>query len=115
MSPLRRLNLTSRRFLFSFAKKPLWQLPPNPGHPIPQRELVDEEVCPNYNSTAFYPAKPGEVLAKKSQLLFKISWGSQSTVWLARDISRYLRRSATTCPCFVLTTEKLTLTLTIKN
>ena len=90
MSPLRRLTLTSRRTMFSFAKKSLWQLPPNSGPPIPQRELVDEEVCPDYNSATFYPAKPGEVLAKKFQLLVKIGWGSQSTVWLARDISRYL-------------------------
>ncbi|KAJ5405446.1 hypothetical protein N7465_006730 [Penicillium sp. CMV-2018d] len=74
--------------MFSFAKKSLWQLPPNSGPPIPQQELVDEEVCPDYNSTNFYPAKPGEVLAKKFQLLVKIGWGSQSTVWLARDISR---------------------------
>lgn len=114
MSPLRRLTLTSRRSMFSFAKKSLWQSPPNSGPPIPQQELVDEEVCPDYNSTTFYAAKPGEVLAKKFQLLVKIGWGSQSTVWLARDISRYLRISVTTRAFFVLTTEKLTLTLTIK-
>lgn len=84
----RRLTLISRRTMFSFAKKSLWQLPPNSGPPIPQEELVDEEVCPEYNSATFYPAKPGEVLAKKFQLLVKIGWGSQSTVWLARDISR---------------------------
>ncbi|KKK26138.1 serine/threonine-protein [Aspergillus rambellii] len=74
--------------MFSFAKKPLWRLPPFPEPPVPQQELVDEEVCPDYNSATFYPAKPGEVLAKKFQLLVKIGWGSQSTVWLARDISR---------------------------
>ncbi|CAI7625047.1 unnamed protein product [Penicillium palitans] len=74
--------------MFSFAKKSLWQLPPNSGPLIPQQELVDEEACPDYNSAAFYPANPGEVLANKFQLLVKIGWGSQSTVWLARDISR---------------------------
>ncbi|GAQ10370.1 SRSF protein kinase 3 [Aspergillus lentulus] len=74
--------------MFSFARKPLWRLPPDKGPSIPQRELVDEEVCPNYNSAAFYPAKSGEVLAKKFQLLVKIGWGSQSTVWLAQDMSR---------------------------
>ncbi|CAP99560.1 Pc22g22720 [Penicillium rubens Wisconsin 54-1255] len=63
-------------------------LPLNSGPPIPQQELVDEEVCPDYNPATFYPAKPGEVLAKKFQLIVKIGWGSQSTVWLARDISR---------------------------
>ncbi|GES59032.1 protein kinase [Aspergillus terreus] len=88
MSPLRRLTLVSRRTIFSFAKKSLWQLPPGSGPPIPQQELVDEELCPSYDSANFYPAKPGEVLAEKFQLLAKIGWGSQSTVWLARDISR---------------------------
>lgn len=101
--------------MFSFAKKSLWQLPPNSGPLIPQQELVDEEACPDYNSAAFYPANPGEVLANKFQLLVKIGWGSQSTVWLARDISRYIRIPVTTRACFVLTTEKLTLILTIKT
>ncbi|KAJ9490350.1 hypothetical protein VN97_g2932 [Penicillium thymicola] len=82
--------------MFSFAKNSLWQLPPNSDPPIPQQELVDEEVCPNYNSATFYPAKPGEVLAKKFQLLVKIGWGSQSTVWLARDISRLKWQSGKT-------------------
>jgi hypothetical protein len=91
MSHLRRLTLVSRRTIFSFAKKSLWQLPPNSGPPIPQQEFVDEELCPGYDSANFYPAKPGEVLAEKFQLLVKIGWGSQSTVWLARDISRYPR------------------------
>ena len=90
MSPLRWLTLTSRLTMFSFTKKSPWQLSPNSRPPIPQQELVDEEVCPDYNSASFYPAKPGEVLAKNYQLLAKIGWGSQSTVWLARDISRYL-------------------------
>lgn len=72
MSPFRRLTLTTRRTMFSFAKKPLWQLPPNSGPPVPQEELVDEERCSDYNSATLYPAKPGEVLAKKFQLLVKI-------------------------------------------
>lgn len=90
--------------MFSFAKKSLWQLPPNSGPPVPQEELVDEEVCPGYNSATFYPAKPGELLDNKFQLLVKIGWGSQSTVWLARDISRYLIHTVTTLACFMLTT-----------
>jgi hypothetical protein len=101
--------------MFSFARKSLWQLPPDKGPPIPQQELVDEEVCPNYNSATFYPAKPGEVLAKRFQLLVKIGWGSQSTVWLARDISRYLPTSVTAPASFMLTGEKLTLALTTKT
>ncbi len=115
MSPLWRLALTSRRTMFSFAKKSLWQLPPNSGTPISQQEPIDEEVCPDYNSVNFYPAEPGEVLAKKFQLLVKIGWGSQSTVWLARDISRYQPTSVTALVWSMLTTENLTMILKIKT
>lgn len=62
MSPLWRLTLTPRRTIFSFAKRSIWPLPPNSGISIPQQELVDEEICPDYNSANFYPAKPGTVL-----------------------------------------------------
>ncbi|PYI25564.1 putative serine/threonine-protein kinase [Aspergillus indologenus CBS 114.80] len=75
--------------MFSFAKKSLWQLPPHPGPTIPRQEPVDEELCPHYDSATYYPAKPGEILAQRFQLLSKIGWGSQSTVWLARDISKF--------------------------
>ncbi|KAE8381159.1 kinase-like domain-containing protein [Aspergillus bertholletiae] len=96
MSPLWPLtSLTSRRTIFSFTKKPLWQLPHNSEPPISQQELVDEEVCPSYSLATFYPARPGEVLAKKFQLLVKIGWGSQLTVWL-RDISRHKWQSEQT-------------------
>ncbi|KAL4894936.1 kinase-like domain-containing protein [Aspergillus ambiguus] len=88
MLPLRWLTLTSRRTIFTFAKKSLRRGPPTAKPPIPQQEPVDEELCPGYNSASFYPANPGEVLAERFQLLVKIGWGSQSTVWLARDISR---------------------------
>ncbi|RAL15179.1 putative serine/threonine-protein kinase [Aspergillus homomorphus CBS 101889] len=89
MSPLQRLALTPRRTIFSFAKKALWQFPPNLGPTISQQELVDEELCPDYESAAYYPANLGDVLANKYQLLSKIGWGSQSTVWLARDLSKF--------------------------
>jgi len=88
MLPHRCLTLISRRTMYSFARKSLWKLPPASEPQIPQQEPVDEELCPGYNSAKFYPANPGEVLAERFQLLVKIGWGSQSTVWLARDISR---------------------------
>ncbi|KAL1978187.1 hypothetical protein VTN31DRAFT_1046 [Thermomyces dupontii] len=88
ISQLLRLHMAPQSTTISFARKSPWQFPPGSGPQIPERELVDEEVCPGYDSAAFYPAKPGEVLAKRFQLLAKVGWGSQSTVWLARDISR---------------------------
>lgn len=95
-NPMQTLRLTrsfvSKRTIFSFARKSPWHLPCNCGPLIPNRELVDEEVCPGYDSRVFYPARAGEVLAHRYQLLSKIGWGSQSTVWLARDVSRYPSR-----------------------
>ncbi|KAJ5556542.1 hypothetical protein N7494_000457 [Penicillium frequentans] len=88
MTQIRLFSGTSRRNMLSFAKKSLWHMSSSSGPPIPQQELVDEEFCSDYKSAGFYPAKPGETLAGKFQILVKIGWGSQSTVWLARDISR---------------------------
>lgn len=84
-----RMNQLARRTIFSFARKPIWHLPSSSAVPIPQHELVDEEICPEYNARYFYSAKPGDILACHYQLLVKIGWGTRSTVWLARDITRY--------------------------
>ncbi|KAJ5720561.1 uncharacterized protein N7483_008495 [Penicillium malachiteum] len=88
MVHLLRLTLTQRRTLTSVARKSLWQFPPSPGPSIPQHKLIDEEKFPGYDSGAYYPAKQGELLADKFQLVLKVGFGTQSTVWFARDISR---------------------------
>ncbi|KAJ5683318.1 hypothetical protein N7462_006483 [Penicillium macrosclerotiorum] len=72
------------RSLSSLCKKP-FTLPPL-GPPLPRDELVDEEICPSYNSKNFYPANPGDVLADRYQILVKVGWGVSSTVWIARDM-----------------------------
>ncbi|KAE8154687.1 kinase-like domain-containing protein [Aspergillus avenaceus] len=72
-----------RRF-FPLHRKPLPV--PSPGRLLPVTELVDEEICPYYDSKKFYPAKPGEVLDGRYQVLFKVGWGVSSTTWLARDM-----------------------------
>ncbi|KAF7118433.1 hypothetical protein CNMCM5793_007950 [Aspergillus hiratsukae] len=72
------------RLFSSLHRKPL-PVPP-PGPLLPQDEPVDEEICPGYNSKRFYPAKPGEVLANRYQILVKVGWGVSSTVWFARDM-----------------------------
>ncbi|KAJ5212603.1 uncharacterized protein N7498_004249 [Penicillium cinerascens] len=72
------------RSLSSVRRQP-FSIPPR--EPIlPQNEIVDEEVCPGYDSKKFYPANPGEVLANRYQILVKVGWGTTSTVWLARDM-----------------------------
>ncbi|KAF7560552.1 hypothetical protein G7046_g3594 [Stylonectria norvegica] len=48
---------------------------------------LEEEKCPNYSPNNFYPARIGETLYGKYQLLSKLGWGTSSTVWLARVTS----------------------------
>ncbi|KAJ6086034.1 hypothetical protein N7486_010315 [Penicillium sp. IBT 16267x] len=88
MSILRVTNQLAKSKTFSFARKRIWCLPPVSRPPIPQHELVDEEICPGYEPSHFYRANPGDVLASHYQLLVKIGWGTRSTVSLARDITR---------------------------
>lgn len=86
------LRLTSRvakRTFSSLRTKPLHLPPTDPTFAIPSHEIVDEERYPNNVPQDYYPAKPGETLGDKYQLLAKIGWGTSSTVWLARDLTRY--------------------------
>lgn len=82
-----RVSQASKRALVALRKRP-FHIPQDPAPAIPSQRIVDEERSPRYNPEAYYPAKPGEILADKYQLMSKIGWGSGSTVWLARDIDR---------------------------
>ena len=89
MNSPRLVNYAIRRG-FSLYTKPTQLLSNSSATPIPRHELVDEETGPAYNPRSYYPAKPGQVLASHYQLLVKIGWGTRSTVWLARDITRHV-------------------------
>ncbi|EDN03765.1 predicted protein [Histoplasma mississippiense (nom. inval.)] len=58
--------------LLAFERRPPLppQVPPL-GPLLPQEEPFDEEICPSYNPKKLYPAKPGEVLANRYQILVK--------------------------------------------
>ncbi|KAK2855699.1 hypothetical protein FQN49_004934 [Arthroderma sp. PD_2] len=84
------MKSTRRAITRSFSclhRKPLPAPPPGPL--LPLDEPVDEEICPGYNSKKFYPARPGDVLANRYQILVKVGWGVSSTVWFARDMRGY--------------------------
>ncbi|KAL3465080.1 kinase-like domain-containing protein [Aspergillus heterothallicus] len=53
---------------------------------------VEEESIPTYGPEKFYPARIGEVLNDRYQVVGKLGYGSSATVWLARDLleDRYL-------------------------
>ncbi|KAL4798375.1 kinase-like domain-containing protein [Aspergillus venezuelensis] len=78
-----------RWFVPPLLRKTPW-LPPKQGPLLPKNEPVDEETIPRYNSKVFYPAKPGDVLAERYQILVKVGWGASSTVWLARNLHTHI-------------------------
>lgn len=47
---------------------------------------IEEESIPSYKSENFYPARIGEVLNRRYQLVGKLGYGSSATVWLCRDL-----------------------------
>jgi serine/threonine-protein kinase SRPK3 len=51
---------------------------------------VEEEKTPYYTPERFYPARLGQILNKRYQLATKVGYGSSSTVWLARDLQRFV-------------------------
>ncbi|KAF9894397.1 hypothetical protein FE257_007900 [Aspergillus nanangensis] len=77
--------------LMSFLRaRPIQLAPTTTASRIPQPELVDEERVPGYKPNFYYPANPGETIDNHYQLLFKMGWGANSTVWLAQDLTRYI-------------------------
>lgn len=51
---------------------------------------VEEETIPCYDAKSFYPVHPGLFLNDRYEILIKLGWGRYSTVWLAKDLKRYV-------------------------
>lgn len=49
-------------------------------------ELLDEETLPYYDPEEFYPVHIGEVFQQRYQVIGKLGFGANSTVWLCRDL-----------------------------
>lgn len=54
------------------------------------KTLLEEESNPDYDPRRFYPARVGEII-QKYKIVSKLGWGTNSTVWLAKDVSRFVR------------------------
>jgi len=53
---------------------------------IPSTEVFEEENWPWYTPQSFYPVRIGDVFCSKYQVLFKVDYGTTSTIWICRDL-----------------------------
>lgn len=53
-------------------------------------ELIEEEILPRYCARNYYPVHIGETFNDRYQVVAKLGFGASSTVWLARDIGKYV-------------------------
>lgn len=47
---------------------------------------IEEERMPSYDKGVFYPVRLGDVYSSRYQVLSKLGFGANSTVWLCRDL-----------------------------
>ncbi len=57
-------------------------------------DLIEEHITPRYCAQHYYPVQLGEIFNDKYQVVFKLGFGTSSTVWLARDVQAYVSRTA---------------------
>ena len=55
---------------------------------LPLDVPIEEEEVQDYHSRNFYPVKLGEIFNDTYQVVCKVGYGGNSTVWLARNIHR---------------------------
>ncbi|KAG6128569.1 hypothetical protein E4U28_008158 [Claviceps purpurea] len=55
---------------------------------IPADERIEEETLPNYATSQYYLVTIGEIFRARYQVVGKLGFGTTSTVWLARDLSK---------------------------
>ena len=53
---------------------------------IPASETVEEEHWPWYTPQSFYPVRIGDVLHSEYQVLYKLGYGTTSTIWMCRNL-----------------------------
>lgn len=67
-----------------------WRLPAVSTNKLPIDKAIDEECSPYYHPLHFYPARLWDVVNGRYQLASKLGYGDGSTVWLARDLNRFV-------------------------
>lgn len=59
---------------------------PDEGEVIDTTELFEEENLPHYAADQFFPVRIGDVFNRRYQVLGKLDYGGNSTIWFARDL-----------------------------
>ncbi len=67
-----------------------WPLSTAAAAALDERQSIEEERTPYYDPKRFYPTHLGEVLNGRYQVATKLGYGTNSTVWLARDLQQYV-------------------------
>lgn len=82
----KRWAISPLRALYS----PPWPRSTAAAPALDQPQLIEEEKTPYYDPKRFYPAYLGEILNERYQVATKLGYGTNSTVWLARDLHQYV-------------------------
>ena len=59
---------------------------------LPLDTLIEEECKDDYDPQHFFPVHLGQVFRDTYRVVTKVGYGGGSTVWLAKDIHRYVYR-----------------------
>ncbi|KAB8255635.1 kinase domain protein [Aspergillus pseudonomiae] len=51
--------------------------------------IREENQTPHYDPRKYYPARVGEIIARRYRIISKLGWGANSTIWLAKDRCRW--------------------------
>ncbi|KAM5453273.1 hypothetical protein McanMca71_004361 [Microsporum canis] len=51
---------------------------------------IEEEIVPGYQASHYFPVRPGYIFNQRYEALAKLGWGGCSTVWLVRDLHRFI-------------------------
>ena len=65
-----------------------WPLSTAVATAVDRCQPIEEERAPHYDSKCLYPTKLGEVINGRYQVATKLGYGTDSTVWLARDLHK---------------------------
>jgi serine/threonine-protein kinase SRPK3 len=72
--------------MVSVPPSPLRKFPTSGFVALNDAEKIEEEDVPSYIPEDYYPVYIGEVFNSRYQIVTKLGFGVNSTVWLCRDL-----------------------------